>query len=336
MKKYYRLSFLLIFLLTFGGISIHASAAGEYYTEGYFKYTISNDNVTIISYFGSESEVVIPDHIAALPVTGIKSSTFAGNKTVTAVTIPETVTSIDEGLFSDMEQLKKVIVQSESITVKIPEGCIIVEDYPVYVDPNHGSGSNSGGTGQETTESKAEEEETTGNQATDNKSTANETNGTAEGSGNISENITEDNKPDSSFEVAGDDVEDGGSSQEKPGITTEDNKLITVDDTGNLIEIDTEGNVTVIDREHKYDISKDGDDNLVITDENNNEVTIAEDGTVEFASDDVTETNTDYQAENKDKIGTSSKVIISLIVVIIVLVSGTGIFMLLKSRGKKQ
>lgn len=386
MKKYYSLSFLLIFLLTFGGISIHASAAEEYYTEGYFKYTISDDSVTIISYFGSESEVVIPDYIAALPVTGIKSSTFAGNKTVTMVTIPETVTSIDDGLFSGMEQLRKVIVQSESITVKVPEGCIIVEDYPVYVDPAQGSDSNQGGdsdptqggesndggVGQESTEnripenettennqnnptdntgnhgtddivtesesaeSKAEEEETTGNNATDNKSTANETNGTTEGSGNISENITEDNKPDSGFEVAGDDVEDGGSSQDKPGITTEDNKLITVDDTGNLIEIDTEGNVTVIDREHKYDISKDGDENFIITDENNNEVTIAEDGTVEFASDDVKETNTDYQAENKDEIGTSSKVIISLIVVIIVLASGTGIFMLLRSRGKKQ
>ncbi len=379
MKKYYRLSFLLIFLLTFWGISMHASAAGEYYTEGYFKYTISNDSVTIISYFGSESEVVIPDYIAALPVTGIKSSTFAGNKTVTVVTIPETVTGIEDDLFSDMEQLKKVIVQSESITVKVPEGCIIVEDYPVYVDPNHGSdtnqgdnanqggNSNAGGTDQgvnesgnaginqsnpsdntgnngtddkvtesESSESKAEEEETTGNNATDNKSTANEMNGTAEGSGNISENITEDNKPDIGFEVAEDDVEDGGSSQDKPGITTEDNKLITVDDTGNLIEIDTEGNVTVIDREHKYEISTDGDDNIVITDENNNEVTIAEDGTIEFASDDVTEANTDYQAGNKDKTGKSSKAIISVIIVVFVLVSGTGIFMLLRSRGKKQ
>lgn len=403
MKKYFILSFLLIFLLTFGGISIHASAAGEYYTEGYFKYTISDDSVTIISYFGSESEVVIPDYIAALPVTRIKSSTFAGNKTVTVVTIPDTVTSIDDGLFSDMEQLKKVIVQSESITVKVPEGCIIVEDYPVYVDPTQGSNSNQGGdsdptqggesndggvgqestenripenettennqnnptdntgnnatddkvTESETTESKADEKESTDNkvtesesteskadekESTDNKVTESETadNKVIEGNENNSENITEDNKQDIGFEVAGDDVEDGGSSQDKPGITTEDNKLITVDDTGNLIEIDTEGNVTVIDREHKYDISKDGDDNFIITDENNNEVTIAEDGTVEFASDDVTETNTEYQVGNKDEIGKSSKAIISVIIVISVLVSGIGIFMLLRSRGKKQ
>ena len=62
MKKYYSLSFLLIFLLTFGDISIHASTAEEYYTEGYFKYTISDDSVTIISYFGSESEVLISRH----------------------------------------------------------------------------------------------------------------------------------------------------------------------------------------------------------------------------------------------------------------------------------
>lgn len=197
---------------------------------------------------------VIPDQIAALPVTRIESTTFAGNKTVTTVTIPETVTSIDDDLFSDMEKLKKVIVQSEGIMVKVPKRCIIVEDYPVYVDLNRGGGSNSGDTGQESTE----------NGVTDNETTDKKPDEPAD-------DKTVDKSQGIAFEVAGDAAEDVISSQDRPGISTEDNKLITVDDTGNLIEIDTEGNVKVIDREHKYKITTDEDDNIIITNENNYE-----------------------------------------------------------------
>lgn len=331
----------MLFLLVSGGILTPTSAAEEYYTEGYFKYTISNDSVTIISYFGSESDVVIPDYIAALAVTRIESSTFAGNKTVTAVTIPQTVTSIDDGLFSDMEQLRKIIVQSESITVKAPKGCVIVEDYPVYVDANQDSdyqGSDSSQSGDSTSTQKSDgkdgkvehessegdtENETTNNndskpsdnkgdndtdnqalesgtaqnktdgkEVTENKASDNETDKTTEGNNNHSENISKDNNPDNGFEVAGDDVEDVISSQDKPGITTKDNNLITADD------------------------------NYIITDENNNEVTVEQNGDIVSASDDVTELNEDNQSENNsEKKGASTVIIISLIVVFLVIIA---------------
>ena len=208
MKRICIVSFILSFFII--GIlcvstSGQVSASGNYYTEGYYKYTMDSDSVTIISYYGSESKVVIPDHIAALPVTRIESSTFAGNKTVKNVTIPETVTSIDDDLFY---------------------------------------GNEAAGTGE-------------------------------------------------NFEVAGDNLEEIGNGetgvtgnlQDRPGITTENNKLITVDDTGNLVEIDAESNVKVIYREHKYTIKENEDGEVIITDENDNKVSVEKDGKVKLGAD---------------------------------------------------
>ena len=90
---------ILSLLICLGSITMSVSAE---YTEGYFKYEMTDDSITVVSYFGSEEEVVIPDHIAGLPVTKIESGTFDGNKTMTAVTIPDTVSSIDDNMFADL------------------------------------------------------------------------------------------------------------------------------------------------------------------------------------------------------------------------------------------
>lgn len=262
-----------------------ASVSGNYYTEGYYKYTMDSDSVTIISYYGSESKVIIPDHIAALPVTRIESSTFAGNKTVKNVTIPDTVTSIDDDLFSEMKQLKKVIVQSKSITVKVPERCVVVEDYPVYVDTGSESGNN--GSGNDGGDNNSENGGSNDSGDDSDKNT---------GANDVTESDT--NKAadkEESFEATGDNIENiGGSNeaggtgnlQDRPGIITENNKLITVDDTGNLVEIDDESNVKVIDREHKYTIKENEDGEVIITDENDNEVSIEKDGEIKLGAED--------------------------------------------------
>lgn len=82
MKKTLVIIFSLLICL--GSITMSVSAE---YTEGYFKYEMTDNSITIVSYFGSEEEVVIPDHISGLPVTNIESGTFAGNKTMTSITI---------------------------------------------------------------------------------------------------------------------------------------------------------------------------------------------------------------------------------------------------------
>ena len=129
---------ILLILLFQTGISVFAA---EEYSEGYFKYTIENDQVTITSYFGAESEVVIPDHLASLPVTKIQGNTFSRNRSITKLTIPETITEIGDGALKKLKSLKTVVVQTKSITVDAPEGCNVIEDYPVYVDPEESSGA---------------------------------------------------------------------------------------------------------------------------------------------------------------------------------------------------
>ena len=140
MKKFSRthiVAALMALLVIIGGVSVGVSAEDEkIYSERYFHYIIENEQVTIIDYFGSESEVVIYDHIASLPVTRIRGQIFRSNPALTKVTIPDTVTRIDSDLFTGLPNLKTVVVQSKSITVKVPEGCTIVEDYPIYIDPS--------------------------------------------------------------------------------------------------------------------------------------------------------------------------------------------------------
>lgn len=125
---------LVALLMVLGAVSIGVSAATEF-TEGYFKYIVDGEHVTITGYFGSESEVVIYDYIASKPVTRIQGQIFKNNSKLTKVTVPETVTEIDDDLFLNIPTLKTVVVQSKSITVKVPAGCTIVEDYPIYIDP---------------------------------------------------------------------------------------------------------------------------------------------------------------------------------------------------------
>jgi hypothetical protein len=114
--------------------AVPALADGTYYTEGFFQYSIHGDSVSIHSYYGNESEVVIPDHIAALPVTEIEAEAFSGNTTVTKITIPYTISSVGESAFSNMSKLKTVVNQSEGLEIEVPESVVIQEDYPVYIN----------------------------------------------------------------------------------------------------------------------------------------------------------------------------------------------------------
>lgn len=236
-------------------VSVHAA---DYYTEGYFKYTLAKDHVEIESYFGSEGEVVIPDHIAGQPVTKIGGKTFDGNTTVTSITIPETVTTVDGSTFSGLTQLRKLIVQSKSVSVSAPANCIVVEDYPEYVD----NGKNNSGSDNTKTD--------------DNKKNDNKKNDSS--NGNTPTNKTNKNN---GFESASGDTEK--SNRYDTGIRTKDKSLITVDDSGHLISLDKDNNIKVLDRKHKYTLSVDKDGKAAIKDEDGNKVKVDKDkNTVTF------------------------------------------------------
>lgn len=69
---------------------------------------MNDDGVTIESYTGSSSTVVIPEEIDGKKVTGIGDNAFNGNVIVTSVTIPDTVTSINLSAFYGCTKLSQV------------------------------------------------------------------------------------------------------------------------------------------------------------------------------------------------------------------------------------
>ena len=266
-KKTWIVTILAVCLMLWTGTQITVYAAGNHHTEGYFEYSISGDSVTIESYFGSESEVVIPDHIAALSVTKIENAAFAEAGTVTKITIPDTVTEIGNNVFAHMKQLKEVVVQSVGLKVQVPSGCTVTEDYPVYVKPGSGEGEI---TDPGNTDQSPDDDNRIANTDSDKKNsgTAN-TNGTP--------NVGTDGNSDSKigFEAAEekeDKIENADAAQDRPGIKTSDNKQITVDDTSNLIEIDTDGNIKVLDKNHNYSVTENEKGETIIKDEEGNQV----------------------------------------------------------------
>lgn len=262
MKKMWIVPVLVICLLFLSGTQIMAYAAGDHYTEGYFEYSMTSDSITIESYFGSESEVVIPDHIAALPVTKIVDAAFAENTTVTKVTIPDTVTAIGQDVFTGMKQLKEVVVQSVGLTVRVPSGCTLTEDYPVYVKPGSDS---SEGTSADTIEQNPD------NSGSDSSNNSNEHNvagnGKAEDKGTVDSNV--------GFEAAAESADD---TQDRPGIRTSDDRFITVDNSNHLIEIDANGDVRVLDRDHQYSVTQDKNGDVIIKDNEGTQVSLDKDG----------------------------------------------------------
>ncbi|MBQ8599895.1 MAG: leucine-rich repeat protein [Clostridia bacterium] len=73
--------------------------AAEILTDGDWTYTGGEEGVTLVSYTGTETEVTIPAAVADTKVVALDDALFYGNAAITAVTIPETVTSIGVGAF---------------------------------------------------------------------------------------------------------------------------------------------------------------------------------------------------------------------------------------------
>ncbi len=87
-----RFSCLLLAVLLL--LPLHVQA--ERFSEGFFYYTVSDQSVTITGYFGREQVVTVPARIAGNPVNAIASGAFADSG-ITALYLPETITSIEGG-----------------------------------------------------------------------------------------------------------------------------------------------------------------------------------------------------------------------------------------------
>ena len=72
-----------------------AAADEQVYTEGYFYYTVSDQSITIVGYFGNEAIVTVPASIAGIPVNAVGPNAFAGTS-VQILYLPDTIRELGE------------------------------------------------------------------------------------------------------------------------------------------------------------------------------------------------------------------------------------------------
>ena len=107
MKQQTILASVLALLLAFCAGSAGAATSGDY-------TYLPADGMTaeLISYSGSESEVIIPAALDGYTLIHIGPGAFTANTTLTAVTIPEGAVSIETATFSECENLTSVSLPS--------------------------------------------------------------------------------------------------------------------------------------------------------------------------------------------------------------------------------
>jgi hypothetical protein len=95
----------LFFLLLFPAF-VHAQ----------FTYSTANGAITITGYTGPGGTVAIPSSIGGLPVTAIGTNAFFGNPDTTSVTIPSSVTNIQDSAFYNCTTLTNITFLGNGLT----------------------------------------------------------------------------------------------------------------------------------------------------------------------------------------------------------------------------
>jgi len=112
LKKLVSTILILSILFTFLSLNFGFTASAQTeYTEGYYTYTVSKGEATIIRCDTSiTGEVVIPDTLNGYPVTSIDSNAFYMCDSFTGIILPEGITNIQDHTFHNRKLLKNVVL----------------------------------------------------------------------------------------------------------------------------------------------------------------------------------------------------------------------------------
>lgn len=83
-----------------------------------FIVQLSDGGMVITGYHGFSREIDIPDEIDSVYVIAIGDKAFADNKRITSISMPDSVTSIGEGVFSNCSSLEQI-----KLSLNIEEIC---------------------------------------------------------------------------------------------------------------------------------------------------------------------------------------------------------------------
>ncbi len=96
-------------------------------STGLYKYDVVNNTAKITAYVGTENKVAIPETIDGYTVTAIKKSAFV-RETAVSVTIPATITLIEEGAFYENDNLTDFVVATGNTAYKVVNGALLTAD----------------------------------------------------------------------------------------------------------------------------------------------------------------------------------------------------------------
>ncbi len=103
---------LLMFVTVFSIVPLTAGAEEKedaVYTSGDYNYLLCEDGTAeIIGYKGSDQKIVVPSKLDEKDVSVIGTAAFGENKTLTGVTIPESVKYIDDFAFAGDESITEI------------------------------------------------------------------------------------------------------------------------------------------------------------------------------------------------------------------------------------
>ncbi|MBD5137330.1 MAG: leucine-rich repeat protein [Lachnospiraceae bacterium] len=125
MKKYVRKIELFVLILALVMPSVYFGDAVEAYgdiKDGWIYEVISREDgetVEIIGYTGEDKDIVIPDSIEGVKVTSIRMIVFFGE----SITIPESVTNIDQGAFEACKGLENITVDKDNKVYDSRDNC---------------------------------------------------------------------------------------------------------------------------------------------------------------------------------------------------------------------
>ena len=112
--------FVTIVMMIFFAMSANALKSywnGYVLTDDYFAYEIVDGEAIIRGYAGSENHMIIPSEIEGYTVTTVGATAFHNKTNITEVTIPNSVTSIEDAAFSNCYNLSKINMSANIISM---------------------------------------------------------------------------------------------------------------------------------------------------------------------------------------------------------------------------
>jgi hypothetical protein len=93
-----------------------------------FVYTETANAITITKYQGAGGDVIIPEQINGKPVTAIGTGNAFVSSSITSVTIPKSVTSIDDSSFFNSSNLMAIKVDTDNTAYTSVDGVLYTKD----------------------------------------------------------------------------------------------------------------------------------------------------------------------------------------------------------------